>query len=206
MTNLRLENMDLHGIRLVVFDLDGTLYDKRGLAWRLIFSDWRNLLMLKAERTMRKRLRGVFLGDADAFYKALFCGMALMRHVTPERVEMWYRRHYMPAMVRLLQEHYVAAPFLRELLPALHERGIRVAVFSDYGEVERKLEALGLSAALFDAVFDAPSLGGLKPCREAFDALLFRMEVLPANALMVGDRWDTDGEGARLAGMKFLKV
>lgn len=206
MTDLRLEDMDLRDISLVVFDLDGTLYNKRGLAARLMMADWRNILTLKAERDMRKQLRGVFMGDATAFYQALFVGIANLRHIPVGQAAVWYRDTYMPSMVRCLRGHYTAAPFLHDLLPGLQAKGIRIAVFSDYGCVEEKLEALGLSADMFDGVFDAPSLGGLKPCRKAFEALLRQMDTMPGNALMVGDRDDTDGEGARLVGMKFQKV
>ncbi|MCM1034570.1 MAG: HAD family hydrolase [Paludibacter sp.] len=206
MTNLTLSDIDLQGVRLVVFDLDGTLYDKHGLAWRLMLSQWRNLLTLKAERSVRKRLRGVFVGDETLFYQTLFDAIAHECNLSHRQVSVWYRESYMPAMVKILRQSYEAAPFVRELLLQLKHSGVRVVVFSDYGEVPAKLEAIGLSAKMFDGVFDAPALGGLKPCKEAFLSLLRQMNTQPHEALMIGDREDTDGEGARCVGMRFLHV
>ena len=55
-------------------------------------------------------------------------------------------------------------------------------------------------------VFDVPSLGGLKPYKECFDKVAAMLGLDNSEILIVGDRDDTDGEGARRAGMHFLLV
>ena len=94
----------------------------------------------------------------------------------------------------------------RVILKELNKRGIKTAVFSDYRCVEDKIRAIGLEPKLFDYCEAAPELGGLKPNRTLFERLLKIMRVKPEQALMIGDREDTDGQGARNGGMKYLKV
>ena len=45
---------DLEGIETVIFDLDGTLYDKTGLAKRVVKKLWWCLPLLAAERLARR--------------------------------------------------------------------------------------------------------------------------------------------------------
>ena len=46
--------LDLDGIKAVIFDLDGTLFDKKNLPLNLIMADPLYALVLKNERTARK--------------------------------------------------------------------------------------------------------------------------------------------------------
>ena len=72
-------------IRLVIFDLDGTLYAKSNMVWHMMFaapSDWR---MMWAERKTRKQLRGKWLENEIAFYQTYFQIMATYCSRTPEQ-------------------------------------------------------------------------------------------------------------------------
>ena len=89
---------------------------------------------------------------------------------------------------------------------ALREKGIRIAVFSDYGFVEKKLEAIGFSPKWADYLFDAPEMGGLKPCKNSFLKVCGAMRLHPQDCVMIGDRTDTDGAGAAAAGIPFVLV
>lgn len=196
----------LSTIKAVVFDLDGTLYDSRRLQWHLIVSDLSNVLTLRAERKARKRIAGKNFGDAIAVYRNLFQDISEQRDKTLDQIEDWYFDSYMPRMVRVLKKYYVARPFVKEVFGNLRARGIRVAVFSDYGQVEAKLEAIGIHPSWVDAVFDAPALGGLKPAPSSFAKVAEALGVAPSETLMVGDRIDTDGAGALACGMKFIHL
>ena len=92
------------------------------------------------------------------------------------------------------------------MLRSLNSRGVKAAVFSDYGFVKEKLDALGIDPGLFDGLYDAASLGGLKPCRKSFLKVIDSLGVRPEEALMVGDRSDTDGAGALGCGMQFIHL
>ena len=189
--------------KAVIFDLDGTLYDKRGLVRRLMWSQvcHGRLFMLGHERAVRKALKGRHFDSEEAFYEAFF---ARFQH--PDAARKWYFETYMPDTIAILRRSYHIAPWVAEMLGSLRSDGVKIAVFSDYGCVREKLEALGFDPAWADYLFDAPALGGLKPCRESFEKICHQMGVQPSECLTVGDRDDTDGEGARSVGMPFVKV
>ncbi len=199
--------LPLENIECVIFDLDGTLYNKRYLPLRMVLADWRHIGLLRAERAARKQLAGKYFGSAEALYKMLFFVMSQITCKPVDEVRTWYYGTYMPTMVRVLKQYYSATPWACETLTLLKKKGVRMVVFSDYGFVEEKLEALQLSTINYQlSTYSAPEMGGLKPCKEAFENLLHTLQVKPANALMIGDRDDTDGAGARSVGMKFYKV
>ncbi len=189
--------------RAVIFDLDGTLYDKSGLARRLIFAELLRgrLRMLKREREVRKELRGKPFKSEEAFYAAFFA-----RFARPEMARRWYFEEYMPDMVAILRKHYRIAPWVETMMLELRTNGKKVVVFSDYGFVEEKLRAIGFRLDWADRIFDAPSLGGLKPCRESFETLCREIGCPPSDCMMVGDRDDTDGAGARAVEMPFVHI
>ena len=91
-----------------------------------------------------------------------------------------------------------ALPCLR----ALRALGLRLAAITNAaGDYQRaKLSALGLGSA-FDAVLISGELGVAKPHHTIFRRACRALGVPPAQAVHVGDRLDTDAEGARNAGM-----
>ena len=112
----------------------------------------------------------------------------------------------MPDMVAILRKHYRIAPWVESLMLELRANGKRIVVFSDYGFVQKKLEAIGFRLSWADYLFEAPALGGLKPCKESFKRICRETGIKPSDCLMVGDREDTDGKGARSVGMAFELV
>ncbi len=189
-------------IKAVIFDLDGTLYDKSHLHIRIILNQMLRgkLFMLKREREVRAKLKGKYFGTEDAFYDNFFS------HIGKKNARKWYFDCYMPQMARVLRKHYSLAPWVKEYIMRMREKGVKIIVFSDYGFVKEKLDAIGFDCLWADYLFDAPSLGGLKPCREAFMNVCEKIGIEPQHCLMIGDRDDTDGDGARSAGMQFVKV
>lgn len=190
-------------LKAAIFDLDGTLYDKSGLAWRLIASQLLRgrLRMLKCEREVRKELRGRHFASEDDFYDNFFA-----RFAKPEFARRWYFEEYMPDMVAILRKHYRIAPWVESTMLELRSNGCIIAVFSDYGCVREKLKAIGYNLDWADYLFDAPELGGLKPSKKSFEKICEEMNVKPSECLMIGDRDDTDGAGARSVGMAFVHV
>ena len=198
--------LSLGTAKAVIFDLDGTLYNKKGLPLRLIAADVPHMFMLGNERTARKELMGRWFGDEHAYYEALYARVAEMSHSTADKARRWYEDRYMPQMQRILKRHYHVEPWAEGMMADLRQRGIRTAVYSDYGCLRERLEALGFDCSWVDVVADAPALGGLKPCKESALSLCKMLGVDPTDTLMVGDRDDTDGESARRCGMRFQCV
>lgn len=186
----------------VVFDLDGTLYDKSRLSLRLVATQlFRGRLgVLGRERKLRKKMKGQFFGSEAAFNDAFFDALG------GEKAKGWYYDIFMPTMARLMKKHYHLNSWVQPLMQSLRQEGIKIAVFSDYPCTEKRLEALGFDLNWVDGVFDAPSFGGLKPCKEAFEAVCRALGERPEDCVMVGDREDTDGVGAAQVGMKFVLV
>lgn len=206
MKNLLIEDINLEGVKVVVFDLDGTLYDNNWLITRLAFADPRHALWMLADRKTRKKLKGVDCETAEGFYHAFITEITRRVGVDYERVKDWYVNIYTPHILRVLHKHYKIADFVEPLMKALRERGIKTVIFSDYGFVDNKLKEMGLDPELVDYRLATGDFGGLKPCKGAFERLLTFLGVTAQETLMIGDREESDGEGARSVGMRFLKV
>lgn len=186
----------------VIFDLDGTLYEKPHIGLYLVGSQvFRgNVIQSGRERKLRKKLKGQYFGSEEAFHKAFFDALG------GERARDWYYNSYIPSMVRIMRKHYHLNPWVEDVLKKLRNQGVKTAVFSDYSCTRERLKALDFDLSWVDYIFEAPALGGLKPCKESFEAVCRTMGEKPEDCLMVGDRKDTDGAGAATIGMAFLLV
>lgn len=172
----------LNGVKNVVLDLDGTLYNKQGLARRLVRRLWWSLPLLAVDRLAKG---------------------ACWRWVVRTR---WYRRIYLPTMVRMIGEGCSVREEVLHFISECRRKQIPVAVYSDYAFVADKLRVLRIDAEQFALLIDSPTLGARKPSKEAAMKLLSMLHAEPDTTLFVGDREDTDGETARLVGAQFLLV
>lgn len=196
------------GLRGVLFDLDGTLYDlarlKRNLVRRIpgelgrhgLLDSWRRFRSLQSFRRHREAHRGS--PSVESLRETL---------VARVQVATGYPRELIQGAVGDFLYHS-EFPELRGLsppgdLPVLLElarRGYRLGVVSEY-PVARKLRALGLGAVPWRAMVDCEQVGTLKPSPEVFQAGARGLGLPPARILVVGDRRDADVAGARRAGM-----
>jgi putative hydrolase of the HAD superfamily len=95
-------------------------------------------------------------------------------------------------------------PGCRAVLKQLRRRYRLGVVTNGIDRVQRaRLAASGLSA-LFDAVVTSQSCGFAKPDPRILQAALDAMQVLPREAVYVGDDPATDGAAARAAGVRFV--
>ena len=196
----------LNGVQTVVFDLDGTLYDKRGLAVRMVRRLWWCLPLLMAERLARRNMHFVQYPSGEEYYAVFFAKMARGHWWGPRIAEKWYYHVYMPAMVRLIAKYHHPRPAMMRMIEECKKRRICMAVYSDYGFVLEKLAALGIDYKLFDLIVDAPELGALKPSADCARKLMEMLGADPLSTLFVGDRDDKDGESARSVGAGFYLV
>lgn len=192
--------------KVVVFDLDGTLYNKKGFVKRMMLSgilEWRMMLV---ERKTRQRLRGIWVGDKNQFYDKYFLAMADGRCLSPKYAKWWYNTRYMPLMVSVIKKYYQPVEWLLPFVNQCKTLGVRIVVLSDYGHTKEKIQALGLDDTMFDWVVSAPELGGLKPARQLLEKVAAKMGILPNQCLVIGDREDTDGELAKSVNAPFYLV
>lgn len=196
----------LNGVQTVVLDLDGTLYDKRGLARRMVRHLWWCLPLLLAERMARNEMHKVQYSSEQEFFDAFFTEMARGHWWSPDRAARWYHKVYLPVMIRLIARYHAPRPEVMTLIDMCKERGVRMAIYSDYGCVEQKLSALGIDASPFELMVSAPELGALKPSEPCARQVLERLHADPKTTLFVGDRDEKDGASARSVGARFLLV
>jgi HAD superfamily hydrolase (TIGR01509 family) len=195
-----------HQTRLVVFDLDGTLYVKKCMVWRMLKAAPREWRMMLAERKTRRALRGQYFETKAAFDKAFFQLFAEIRGCSEQDAIEWYDNVYMPLMVGVIRKYYKSVEWLPTFAEECKKRDIRLVVLSDYGHTREKLAALNIEEHLFDWVVSAPELGGLKPAPQLMHQVAERMNVTPDQCLVIGDREDTDGLLAKETGARFFLV
>lgn len=196
--------MDWNALKLVVFDVDGTLYDQRCLRQKMA----RDLLlhalrtrslhlprMLAAYRQLREQLADDEVEDFEPVLlaqTARHCGLA-------------------PATVAALAAEWLAQRPLQHIpacrydgLPALFQRlrarGKRIAILSDY-PAQAKLQATGLAA---DIIVCAGDVGILKPHPRGLQQVMALAGATPAVTLMIGDRPERDGAAACRSGAHAL--
>lgn len=198
--------VDWAAIDLVVFDVDGTLYDARTLRGAMA-----RRLLLEACRTRSLRtpwVLRVFRQVREALGEE---AGAEFLHAQYERTA--HRVGQPPAAVRALVDEWMVRrplpllrpcrlPHIDRLFDGLRAAGKRIAVLSDY-PAHDKLQALGLHADLVASACD-PGIARLKPDPRGLEVVLTRAGVAPARALMVGDRFDRDAAMAQRAGVQAL--
>lgn len=193
-------------ISAVIFDFDGTLYDNSKIAIKLITSRPRDMFKMNAERQARKILKGSYFESEEKFLDEFFSIAARKRKFTKEKFSSWYTKVYLPCMVNVLHKKFSAHPRVSELFAAIKSRGIKLALLSDYSFIAERMQAISLSTENVDIMKSSQELGGLKPAPELFFKLAEQLQVAPEKILVVGDRDDTDGQGARNASMKFVQI
>jgi len=196
----------LSGVRTVVLDLDGTLYDKSGLASRMVRRLWWCLPMLAAERLARRNMHYVQYASEEEFFDAFFAFMSRGHWWGKRMAATWYNTVYMPAMIRFIGKRHHPRPEVMELVAEAKAQGLQLAIYSDYGCVVEKLEALHIDPKQFDLLVSAPQLGALKPSEPCARRVLELLDAKPETTLFVGDRDDKDGASARAVGAKFLLI
>jgi FMN phosphatase YigB (HAD superfamily) len=197
---------DWDGIRLVAFDVDGTLYRQRPLRLRmardllwhtLARRDLATLRVLRVYRHLREQM-----GDAQVedFAERLVADTAATTGLSPAEVRaivsQWIDRHPLPYLRAC---RYAG---LSELFAGLRRHGKTIGVLSDY-PAAAKLAALELAADHVVAA-DDPCIGVLKPHPRGLETLIRQASATPAATLLIGDRAERDGLVARAAGTRVL--
>lgn len=193
-------------VKGVVFDLDGTLYRMRFFMRPLLFV----LLLPHSLRllrflSVRSRFAGVDMGSRDALMDEI-CAQAAKsdRHTSAQTYRLWVFEKFYPAFLSMMPLQRSGRPGCAGMLRTLHDKGIKLAVLSDFNEVRERLELLRLPTDCFDIMTSSEIAGALKPSPGPFLQIAETWGFDPSSILVVGDRDDTDGAAARSAKMRFL--
>jgi len=192
--------------RLVVFDLDGTLYDQRRLRrlmLRLLLTDAlrrRCLTEIRVVHEFRQQREALASSRVHGFEPLLFVETA-RRTGVPETavrriVREWIDLRPLPHLANCV------VPGTSGFFQRLRAAGVLIGVLSDYPAHE-KLSAMGLAANAVVAATD-PEVGVQKPDPRGLAHLLARVGCTPEEALMIGDREERDGAVAAALGMPFV--
>lgn len=114
----------------------------------------------------------------------------------------------LPELTQMLVDalEFTAYPDAVPALRALHWRGVRVAIVSDWDcTLEDHLERLGVGAWI-DAVVVSAEIGVRKPDPRLFEAALARLGVVRDEAVVCGDDPSRDLAGAVAAGIRGVLI
>jgi HAD superfamily hydrolase (TIGR01509 family) len=194
-----LSHVDWDELRLIVFDVDGTLYDQRRLRLRMLAELLRaslggaSLEPILTLRQFRRTREALAASPGENFLEAQYELVAARRGLRAEDVrslvaEWMYERPlpFLPACRR---------PGVESLFQSLRRAGKRIGIFSDY-PAHDKLNALGLRADFLVSATD-DDVARPKPDPTGLLKLMRAAQVEPRQTLMVGDRAERDWEAAR---------
>lgn len=191
-------------VRLVVFDVDGTLYDQRALRGRMAVlllrhcMAHRSLSVLRLLKAYRQRREGLALRPG-AFSEDELLGELATEHGLSKAdvhaiVDEWIQRRPLREIARLRY------PGVAELFRAIKDSGRTIGILSDHPARE-KIRALDLRA---DHILSADDdeVKSLKPNPRGLQILMEKSDASPETTIMIGDRPERDGEMGRLANVR----
>ena len=200
--------LDWDRIDLVVFDVDGTLYDaqrlRRAMLWRLLHETWRarsvrTLRVLRTFRAVREVLGAQECANFEVLqYTHTAARVGCDAQAVRALVAQWMEREPLP-LLRACRHPQVEAVFA-----GLRAAGKPIGVLSDY-PAQEKLRALELQAQVVVSATDA-DIARLKPHPRGLLAIVERAGVSAARTLMIGDRVDRDAASAQRAGAQALMI
>jgi len=186
----------MEDIKVVAFDVDGTLYPLHSLHIKMIGYFIKNVRLFYYFGKVRKALRRSAPLPDLYHYQAILLSEYL-HCTTPEAKEKLDKVVYQG-----LKKFFVKVkPYkdIEETFIRLKQAGYKIAILSDFPP-DQKGDLWGL-ASYCDGLFSSESLGALKPSKYAFGLLANAMNVPLKNILYVGDHAKYDVGGAKMAGM-----
>ncbi|MGB9577434.1 MAG: HAD family hydrolase [Candidatus Micrarchaeia archaeon] len=188
-------------IKLVVFDIDGTLVDSDAALARA-FQNTFSAFGLKSP-SMQQVIK--FAGNAEKKWLELIVAET-SQHATPQKISEMseyfrkkYYSFYFPVMAHLKAG-------VKEALNQIRGLGVKTAIITNgkRAYVERVTSFFKI-AELFDETISVDEVSHTKPSPEPLTRVLHDLRVKPSEALYVGDT-EIDAETARGAGVKFVLV
>lgn len=199
-------NIDWSKVKLVIFDVDGTLYDQsrlrkkmgRRLLSHYLFRPW-NAYDLQIIRVFRKERELMNFNPVKNIEEAQYSLCASKIKAPAETVKKVIEKWMYQAPLEYL--YGCSYPGIQDFFTSLKKRNKKIAVYSDYPATE-KLLALGLNADLVVSSTDK-EVDALKPDPAGLTYIMKSLDISAEDCLFIGDRDELDGECARKAGMQY---
>lgn len=193
------EIIKLHPVKLVSWDIDGTLYSIGRMKWHLMRMFLNEVARgrgpgagkeLAALRRYRARINAARSAGGAV---AEFLLKQNCREVLLEMEKRWYG----PAIQKT-----GARAGVTNVISFWAARDVPQVVLSDY-EAAYKLDSLGL-AGRFASIYIGERLGFVKPSPVVFQRVAADFKISTTSLLHIGDRADRDDSAARAAGCQCL--
>ena len=190
----------LVAVQAVVFDLDGTLLDRRLSFERFVWNQWERFPLVRDTVDRDQYVRSAVEHDRDGYAprKDLFANVLAQFGLSIELSSTLledYREGF-PSGCVLFSD-------AAQTLATLRAAGLKLGLITN-GSVRMqraKLRCLSLEHA-FDTVLISEAEGVSKPDPRIFRLALERLRTAPEHSIFVGDHPEVDVSGARGAGMK----
>lgn len=185
----------------VVFDLDGTLLDRRRSFERFVRDQWERFAVCQTA-DQEQYVQSLIELDRDGYAprKSLFTSV-IARFAIPSNVADTLLDDYRTGFPNAC----VLFPDAAQTLSCLRTSGLKLGLITN-GSIRmqsRKLQCLTL-APMFDTILISDAEGISKPDPQIFHRALQRLNTSPARSVFVGDHLEVDVAGARAAGMQAI--
>lgn len=189
-------------IDAVVFDLDGTLLDRRRSFEQFVRAQWERFADCPQRAGQEQYVQTLIELDRDGYAprKSLFADV-IARFELPSGMAETLLNDYRAGFPNAC----VLFPDAAQTLARLRTSGLKLGLITN-GSIRMqsgKLQCLGL-APMFDAILISDAEGIGKPDPQIFHRALDRLNTKPAQAVFVGDHPEVDVAGARAAGMQAI--
>ncbi len=194
-------------VKGVIFDLDGTLYRMHWIMRPFItLRVFPNILRLPRFIKERNRFAGIDMNSRDKLMDQICDALSKTEKCSSKVMRQWIDETFYPAFIDSMLLFKNSRPDINQTLEQLKKNQLKLAVLSDYDKVKERLLKLAIEPSFFDVITSSESFGALKPSGRPFMEIAGQWDIDPCHILVVGDRTDTDGAGAKAAGMNFRQI